>query len=127
MKAFVATFETGKLGRYRFEVFSAGADRECRSYCGPDVCSDIPAGSVWWCDNFSRPDFTVAAIKAAFPDVQDLEWEKAPSARIFGVLPGTRAAEEALERDTLELRARIAVKIKAVEALTAPRTVELVP
>lgn len=128
-KAFVVSYKTKQLGRYRFEVFSGGAE-ECRHSCGPEVCSAIPTGTVWFCDNFSRPDFTIAAIRAAFPEVQCLEWEDAPwrssgSTWILGSLQGTLELEEALERDTLELRARIAVNIRAVDALTAPRMVEL--
>ncbi len=120
--AFVIAYPLRDLGKFRFEVFSAGGDATS-TICRSDVCEAIPEGKSWGCDNFNRREFTLAAVRAAFPSVEALEFEDPPSTRLFGRLPDTVAVRQVLDRDTLDLRARVTAAEQEIERLTKARVV----
>jgi hypothetical protein len=120
--AFVWVVHTGALGWYRFEVYSVGGDASFSAVLS-DVCSAVPAGEQWGCDNFNRPQFAERAVRAAFPTVEDLHWR---GALLVGQLPATIAAMEAAERDTREIAQRIRKHEDTIKRLTEARMVTLV-
>lgn len=115
-------WSAAELGQFRFEVYSALGDAS-HVRCGPNVCTAIPTGTWWGCDNFNRPEFTLLAVRAAFPTVEALEFDAPPSTWLCGRLPDTIELRRTIDLDTLELRSRLSAAARELDRLTGARLV----
>ena len=107
---------------FRFEVYSPDAEENplCVRH---DVCDKVPVGAIWYCENFDRRAFCEQAVRAAFPEVEDLRWERA--ALLIGDLPLARRLQGVIAVEQAVMEAKLRPVRCALAECTRGRVVDV--